>query len=239
MTKSLRVMKFGGTSLAGADRLRGVVTLVAEALEEERVCVVASAMAGVTNLLMVAGEPGGWGRVAELPDRFRAIHWEVVKELEGDLGGETAALEAALEGLVWECARMVRGVALLKECSSSVLASLSSLGERASCAVLAGLLRARHLDPLVLDPRDCLRVEGDPLQARPDPAAIREHFAPLLASEQRLFLLPGFFGGDRQGRILSLGRGGSDFSAALAAAALQARLLEIWTDVPGVFSADP
>lgn len=239
MIQPLRVMKFGGTSLAGAGRLRGVVKLVTEALAQERVCLVASAMAGVTNLLLVAGEPEGWGKVADLPDRFRALHLEVLRDLQDDLGPEGAALEAALEALTGECARMGQGVALLKECSPAVLASLSSLGERACCAVLAALLRARGLEPLVLDPRDYILAEGDPLQARPNLEAIRERFAPLADGDRRLFLLPGFYGGDGQGRILSLGRGGSDFSAALAAAALGARLLEIWTDVPGIFSADP
>jgi aspartokinase/homoserine dehydrogenase 1 len=239
MTRSLRVMKFGGTSLAGATRLRGVVTLVEAALAQDRVCLVASAMGGVTNLLMAAGEPEGWSRIGDLPERFRDIHREAVAELQDDLGAGSGRLEAELEALTGECARMVRGVALLKECSPSVLASLSSLGERACCAILEALLRARGLEPLALDPREYILAEGDPRQARPRMEAIRERFAPLLAGEGRLFLLPGFFGGDGQGRILSLGRGGSDFSAALAAAALEAGLLEIWTDVSGIYSADP
>ena len=239
MTKTLRVMKFGGTSLAGATRLRGVAKLAEAALATERVCLVASAMAGVTNLLVTAGEPEGWSKVSKVPERFREIHFQVLNDLREDLGPQAQALEAALEELAGECERMVQGVALLKECSPSVLASLSSLGERASCALLGALLRARGLDPQALDPREYILAEGGPLEARPRMDAIRERFAPLLAGERDLFLLPGFFGGDGQGRTLSLGRGGSDLSAALAAAALDARLLEIWTDVEGIFSADP
>ena len=239
MTKTMRVMKFGGTSLAGSACLRGVVDLVAAALTQERVCLVASALAGVTDLLLKAGDPGAWSGLAELPERFRAIHGEVVAGLGADLGAEAEPLAAMLEHLAGECARMVRGVALLKECSPSVLAGMSSLGERASCAVLGALLRARGLDPLYLEPKDYIIAEGDPLQARPRPEAIRARFAPLLAGDRELLLLPGYFGGDEQGRIVSLGRGGSDLSAALAAGALGARLLEIWTDVDGIFSADP
>ena len=239
MTNTLRVMKFGGTSLAGAVRLRGVVELVEAALKEERVCLVASAMAGVTDLLVKAGEPGGWGRIAELPDQYREVHAKAVDGLRADLGAQAQPLEAELEHLAGECARMGRGVALLKECSPSVLASLSSLGERACCAILGALLRARGLNPLALEPREYIIAEGDPLQARPRLDTIRARFAPVLAGPRRLFLLPGYFGGDVQGRIVSLGRGGSDLSAALAASALEARLLEIWTDVDGIFSADP
>jgi len=239
MTNTLRVMKFGGTSLAGAVRLRGVVDLVEKALKEERVCLVASAMAGVTDLLVRAGETGGWGRIADLPDQYRAIHGEVLEALRAELGPEAGPLALALEHLAGECARMGRGVALLKECSPGVLASLSSLGERASCAILGALLKARGLEPMALEPREYIIAEGDPLQARPRLDVIRSRFAPLLEGGRRLFLLPGYFGGDAQGRIVSLGRGGSDLSAALAAGALEARLLEIWTDVDGIFSADP
>ena len=239
MIKTLRVMKFGGTSVAGATRLRGVVALVEAALKTDRVCLVASAMAGVTNLLVTAGEPEGWNKVAGLPERFRELHQQVLEDLKLDLGAEAAALGLVLDELCAECERMVRGVELLKECSPYVLANLSSLGERASCAILNALLRARGLDPMYLDPREYILAEGGPLEARPRMDAIRERFAPLVAGARRLFVLPGFFGGDGQGRILSLGRGGSDLSGALAAAALDANLLEIWTDVEGIFSADP
>ncbi len=120
-----------------------------------------------------------------------------------------------------------------------MLAQVSSLGERASSAILLGLLRARGLAPRGLDPVVHIRVEGDPLQARPRMAEIEASFAALKAGPDRLWVLPGFFGGDAEGRILSLGRGGSDHSAALAAAAFHADLLEIWTDVAGLYSADP
>ena len=239
MSQTLRVMKFGGTSLEGAARIRGVVDLVAAALAEERVCLVASAMAGVTNLLVKAVDPAAWGDASEVPGTFRKVHRETLAGLLDVLGAEAAPLEEALEELAQECDRMVRGVALVKECSPGVLASLSSLGERASCAILCAVLRARGLDPLYLDPRQYILAEGDPLQARPRVEEIRARFAPVLAGDARLLVLPGFFGGDAQGRIVSLGRGGSDFSAALAAAALDASLLEIWTDVDGIFSSDP
>jgi aspartokinase/homoserine dehydrogenase 1 len=232
-------MKFGGTSLAGADRLRAAADRVAEAAASERVCLVSSAMAGVADLLAQAGEPGGWGRVADLHDRFRDRHLAVVEQLRPELGLAAEGLAAALEQLTAECARMGQGVALLKECSPSVRASLSSLGDRACCAILGTLLEARGLSPRTLDPREYLVAEGDPLQARPRLETIRARFAPLLAGSERLLLLPGHFGGDPQGRVVSLGAGGGDLSAALVATALEARLLEIWTDVDGIFSADP
>lgn len=235
----IRVMKFGGTSVGNSARMRGVVDLVQNALETDRVCLVASAMAGVTNLLVKAVDPAAREETAALRDRFRAVHEAAVLELEADLGDEAPPLRAELAELVAECDRLLKGVVLLDECSPSVLAQVSSLGERASCAILLALLKARGLDPRYLDPREFIIANGDPFQARPHLDEIREKFQPLRAEDWKLWLLPGFFGGDPQGKIVSLGRGGSDYTAALAAGALDADLLEIWTDVNGIYSADP
>jgi len=235
----IRVMKFGGTSVAGADRLRQVVALVAEARRTHRVCLVASAMAGVTNLLLHGGRVPDRAEADQVLAAYRERHIEVVTALEVDLGGEAAGVRTDLEGLEALGQRLLHGMALLEEGPPSVLAQVSSLGERATCAILMGLLRARGLEPRFLDPVEVLRVEGDPLQARPRMTDIDASFAAVRAGAADLWVLPGFFGGDGQGRILSLGRGGSDHSAALAAAALGADLLEIWTDVTGLYSADP
>ena len=236
---AIRVMKFGGTSLAGAGRFRTVADLVAAARATHRVCVVASAMAGVTNLLLHGGRVPDRAEADRLLDSFRDRHAEVVAALSEDLGPEAATVRGELEALETLGRRLLHGIALLEEGPPSVLAQVSSLGERAASAILMGLLKARGLAPRYLDPVDHIRVEGDPLQARPRMADIEARFAAVKGGDGGLWVLPGFFGGDGQGRILSLGRGGSDLSAALAAAALGADLLEIWTDVAGLYSADP
>jgi bifunctional aspartokinase / homoserine dehydrogenase 1 len=236
---SIRVMKFGGTSLADADRFRTVVDLVGKACALHRVCVVASAMAGVTNLLLHGGRVPNREEANRLLEGFRERHAEVVADLSWDLGPQAVTVREDLEALETIGRRLLHGMALLEEGPPSVLAQVSSLGERAACAILVGLLKARGLAPRHLDPVEHIRVEGDPLQARPRMPDIEASFAVLKAGPDGLWVLPGFFGGDGQGRILSLGRGGSDHSAALAAAAFGADLLEIWTDVDGLYSADP
>lgn len=236
---AIRVMKFGGTSLADADRFRRVADLAAAARATHRVCVVASAMAGVTNLLLSGGRVPCREEADRLLVSFRERHADVVADLAQELGPETELLRSELQALEAVGQRLLHGMALLEEGPPSVLAQLSSLGERAACLILTGLLKARGLAPRYLDPVAFIRVEGDPLQARPRMADIDAGFATLKAGPEGLWVLPGFFGGDAQGRILSLGRGGSDHSAALAAAALGADLLEIWTDVAGLYSADP
>ena len=235
----IRVMKFGGTSLASADRFRTVAELVSRARATHRVCVVASAMAGVTNLLLHGGRVPNRDEADRLLSGFRERHAEVVEALAGDLGAGITSVRQQLEELENIGRRLLHGMALLEEGPPSVLAQVSSLGERGAAAILMALLQARGLEPRYLDPVAFIRVEGDPLQARPRMADIEASFAAVKAGGDGLWVLPGFFGGDSQGRILSLGRGGSDHSAALVAAALSADLLEIWTDVAGLYSADP
>jgi bifunctional aspartokinase / homoserine dehydrogenase 1 len=237
--RHIRVMKFGGTSVGTAARIRGAVDLVVRALADHRVCFVASAVGGVTNLLVSAAEPRSKGGANAAAGQFLAIHEAIVAALQEELGAHAGSLRGDLAELGNECARLLQGIALLDECSPTVLASISSLGERASCAILLAVLKARGLQPRYLEPREYVIVEGDPTQARPCMDEIRLRFAPLRHQPDQLWLLPGFFGGDRDGKIQLLGRGGSDYTAAIAAAALEAELLEIWTDVEGIFSADP
>ncbi len=242
-----RVMKFGGTSVAGAERLRNVARLVGAALAEQRVLVVVSAMAGVTDLLVegtATAEAGGGRGAAE---RFAALHREVLDELRPELGPvPAAAAERRLADLGDELTRLLGATAILRSCPDAARARIGSLGERASCALLAALLAARGLPAAELDPCALLLCEGDALAAVPLPALIRERMTAWREGGDPLALMPGFFGGRAPaagaagpGEPVLLGRGGSDLSAALAAAAVDASLLEIWTDVDGIFTADP
>jgi aspartokinase/homoserine dehydrogenase 1 len=236
----MRVMKFGGTSVGGAERMRSVVALVGEAVAKERVLVVASAVSGVTNLLIDGAHAAAEGAPDAAGERFRAVHRELLAALADGFAPDLCDdLAARLEELAVELESLLQGVTLLRECSPTVLAHLSGLGERASCAILSALFRAAGWPVADLDPRAVILCTGDPLEATPLPAEIRERFRPWRESSSPLGLLPGFFGGDLRGKTLSLGRGGSDYSAALAAAAVDADLLEIWTDVDGIYTADP
>lgn len=236
---SIRVLKFGGTSVATAARMRTVADLAAQALGEGRAVVVASAVSGVTNLLVEGAEAASQGRPHPTSARFREVHAAIRRDLDELDPKADIALAKGLESLAEELDDLLRGVTLLRECSPSVLAHLSGLGERASCALLAALMRGRGLEVLEVDPREAIPCEGDPLQATPMTALLRERWRAFREGDVPLALMPGFFGGDAQGKTLSLGRGGSDYSAALVAAAVDASLLEIWTDVDGIYTADP
>ncbi len=237
----MRVMKFGGTSVGDAQRMKRVIDLVAEAATRERVCLVASAVTGVTNLLVDAAKRVADGdELAPFVEKFRALHDQITRDIEDDIGADAArGLRTVVDGLTREFERLLQGVSLLREASPLVTARVSSLGERVSCAILAAIARSRGLAPRLLDPCEFVVALGDPLEATPDMEIVRERWASLRASTERLLVLPGFFAGDAQGRTVLLGRGGSDWSAAIAAAAIDARLCEIWTDVDGIYSADP
>jgi bifunctional aspartokinase / homoserine dehydrogenase 1 len=242
----MRVLKFGGTSVGNAERMRGAAEIVARQARETPLVVVVSAVAGVTDgLLRGAEETAAGGSVVPALARFHSVHREILAALRDDLGSPLAGeAEADLGALERELENLLRGFALLLEQPPGALALLSSLGERACCALFFRLLAARGLDARLLDPKALIRTCGPPLAATSDWQAIRQSFAPLKvdslkADPPAVAVLPGFFGGDANGRVNLLGRGGSDYSAAIAAWALDAELLEIWTDVDGIFSADP
>jgi aspartokinase/homoserine dehydrogenase 1 len=235
--RGILVMKFGGTSVAGDAGLLRVAALVRAALAGHRVLLVASAMSGITDLLVA-----GAHRVLDsgtVLDSYCSTHRRALAALPGLPPPLVQDLEARLDLLEAELARLLQGVTLLGDCSPQVLARICSLGERASCALLAGLLRASGLACLELDPTQVLVCQGNPAEASPLPARIRERLRPFRRGDAELAILPGFFGGNEAGEPMLLGRGGSDLSGALAAAAVDAAGLEIWTDVDGVFTADP
>ena len=237
----MRVIKFGGTSVGSAERMRGAAEIVARQAREGPIVVVVSAVAGVTDALLRGAEATAAGGSA-IPAlaRFHSVHREILAALHHEIGAARAAeAEADLGALDRELENLLRGFALLLEQPPGALALLSSLGERASCALVSRLLASRGLDARLLDPKALIRTSGPPLAASPVWPAIREAFAPLRDDPPAVAVLPGFFGGDANGRVNLLGRGGSDYSAAIAAWALDADLLEIWTDVDGIYSADP
>jgi bifunctional aspartokinase / homoserine dehydrogenase 1 len=240
----MRVLKFGGTSIGSAERMGGVAEIVARQAQEGGLLVVVSAVGGVTDaLLRGAADAAAGSSVIPALARFHSSHRDLLAQLRDELGAARAAeAEADLGALDRELENLLRGFGLLRECPPAALALLSCLGERASCALMVRLFAARGLDARLLDPKALIRTYGPPLAATPDWPATRQAFATAMATAADppgVAVLPGFFGGDANGRINLLGRGGSDYSAAIAAWALDAELLEIWTDVDGIYSADP
>ena len=231
------VMKFGGSSVADAACMRQVEALVRAALPQAPL-VVLSAMGKTTNALFEtarAAESGDLPAALEVQGRIMAAHRRAAGELFA--GAVPEGLDTALTEHFGELELLLRGVALLRELSPRSMDAIASLGERLSTRIFAERLGAAWVDA-----RRVMRTDATFGEAVPDPGTIRElaarHVAPWLG-EGRAVVTQGYIGATAEGLTTTLGRGGSDYSAALFGAALGAREVQIWTDVEGVLTCDP
>lgn len=231
------VLKFGGSSVADAACMRQVAELVRAALPQSPL-VVLSAMGKTTNGLFEAAKAAEAGDLAGAMGRQRALmaaHRKAAEDLFE--GAPPESLDVALTELFGELELLLRGVALLRELSPRSMDAIASLGERLSTRIFAALLEGAWVDA-----RTVVRTDAVFGEAAPQPAAIRalaaQHIGPLLGPG-RAVVTQGYIGATEDGLTTTLGRGGSDYSAALFGAALGAAEVQIWTDVEGVLTCDP
>jgi aspartokinase/homoserine dehydrogenase 1 len=202
--------------------------------------VVVSAFSGVTDgLIGIAGEAvaGGkdWqGRVKDLRKRHLDVLGHFVR------GEERKTAAAVLDGLVRELSRILDGVTILGELSPRTLDYVMSFGERLSASLLARVLSSQGIEARFLDTRPLIKTDSEFGRARFLPEETRANIRAFFGENRSpLRICTGFIGSDGEGRTTTLGRGGSDLSAAIFAVALEAEELEIWTDVDGILTADP
>jgi len=249
------VLKFGGTSISEPSHWAGIARVLRERIDEGlRPVLVHSALSGVSDRLeqLCQGvgrgmEPGESVPGAEPEEEsYRpALDW-IAQRHRGLLSALDIPVPEGLESLEKDLERLAAGVALTGEVSPSLRARLLSAGELLASEVVTALLTAQGLEVRTVDARRVLtaaepRSPGDPrhfLEADFEPRR-DEGLARAWSQDSGVIVTQGFIARDRWGRTVLLGRGGSDTSAAWIAAALGARRLEIWTDVPGMFSANP
>jgi len=231
------VLKFGGSSVADAACMRQVAGLVTAALPKAPL-VVLSAMGKTTNGLFDAAKAAEAGDLAGAMERQRtlmAAHRKAAEELFG--GAVPEALDVALTDLFGELELLLRGVAMLRELSPRSMDAIASLGERLSTRIFAAFVGGAWVDA-----RTVLRTDEVFGEAVPQQASIRtlaaEQMQPLLGVGKAV-VTQGYIGATEDGLTTTLGRGGSDYSAALFGAALGAEEVQIWTDVEGVLTCDP
>ncbi len=241
------VMKFGGTSMGSAERMNSSLAIIAQRAQDNRVCVVVSAVGGVSNRLQAAIDEAMRTKdeqsadVASLVEPFVSIHNTIIDELSRFAPGfRPDVVHQAIEPLFDEYSRLLTAVNAFGECPQSIECRIMGLGERACIPIMAELLHTRFPAVTVLDSREYIITSGGKLsEADPVYDQIIQNFAALASGSESLMLAPGFIASDVSGRQSLLGRNGSDFSAALMAMALGAKRLEIWSDVDGIFTADP
>ena len=236
------VMKFGGTSVGSPDRVRSLGVRVRERLDRRPVVVV-SAFSGVTDQLIrgaqlaLERDPGSQGVVRDV----RGRHADAVRALVGSRP-EGDALMRLVESAGEELRTLYTGVEYLGELTPRSLDAISGLGERLSCEIVAHALAADGLPARAVDARGLIVTDESYGRAVPLPAETRERtratLLPLL-DDGLVPIVGGFIGATRKGTATTLGRGGSDWSASILGAALDAEEIQIWTDVDGMMTVDP
>ncbi len=244
MQKTL-VMKFGGTSVGSADALISATQIIRDAKKDwDRVIVVTSAMSGVTNLLLDSAASASQGILDSLPDAestLREKHFSTAETLIKDkkLREETKAdINILIQTLVDLC----KAIAVLGEASPRAMDAVASLGERMSIRLLAAVAIDAGIKALAVELKEFIITNEQYQNAHPDLKATTEKTRGLLNPLMDEGIIPittGFIGTTPEGVITTLGRGGSDYSAAIIASVLPANEVWIWTDVDGVMTTDP
>ncbi|OCQ20490.1 bifunctional aspartate kinase/homoserine dehydrogenase I [Pseudoalteromonas luteoviolacea] len=228
----MRVLKFGGSSLADFDCLQRVQSLISNYSNGSAV-VVLSAPGGMTDQLVELADCAANGQ------DYEAL-WEV---FESRCNALKASVESEFGTLVeWpklnELKDKLAGVKLLKQCPDSVNAFVISFGERISVALMVTMLKNHSAQ--ALDATQCIKTQSQYLDSEVNLEQTKVALAKHIDSKGAgVYIVAGFTGSNELGELTTLGRNGSDYSAAVIAASINAEICQIWTDVDGVYSADP
>jgi len=244
MSSRLQVMKFGGTSVGDAACIARTAQIVAQAARQNSCVVVVSAMSGVTNRLIEAAQKAATGDGGEGTNLVKVLRGQHVAALENLITDEEVRgrVTQKLNAVLAEAKRLCDGTALLRELTPRTLDEVSSLGERLSAPLVAEAIKAlggrsESIEATELIVTDAFHGGAEPrMQLTRERAQAR--LKPLLA-QGIVPVVTGFIGATADGKLTTLGRGGSDYSATILGAAMDATEVVIWTDVDGVLTADP
>lgn len=239
------VIKFGGTSVGSADAIRQAATIAHDLrVAGHQVIVVTSAMSGVTDLLLAgaqAAATSALGRFLEVASSIRRKHLDAADALFPEATRRARALDP-IDQRLNELSRLAEALAVLGEASPRALDAVASLGERMSIHLLAQAIDQLGSPASPVEATTFVRTDGVHQSAVPDMAATHalahQHLLPAV-DRGAIPVITGFIGATATGVVTTLGRGGSDYSAAIAGAALDADEVWIYTDVDGVMTADP
>lgn len=236
----MQVLKFGGSSVSSTQNIERVFNIVNRAITRDKTILVVSAIGGCTDTLIKTGylaEKGDKG-YEKLIDELEKRHIEIIESLiVKDFHNN---IKAKTESLFNELRAICNGVFLIKEISRGTMDMIMSFGELLSSSIIYEKFLSAGLNCKWVDARELIITEfrnhQNMVLRDKTSANIRNMIEP---NNCKLYMVPGFISSDNSGRTTTLGRGGSDYTASLIAAAIDARVLEIWTDVDGMMTADP
>ncbi len=238
----LVVMKFGGTSVEDPVAIERTATIVAGRVAAgKRPVVVVSAMSKVTDQLLRAAAAAAQGDrtgALAIASRLRSRHRDTAFALVKDAAALTNWIEQKFDSLD----EILRGLAAILELTPRISDLIVSYGEQISSRMIAAAFRERGIDAAHVDAREVIVTDSQYQKAIPIDSAIDKRAAdklPPLVKEGKVPVMGGFIGANEAGITTTLGRGGSDFTAALVGSAMGAEVIEIWTDVDGIMTCDP
>ncbi len=232
------VMKFGGSSLADSERIQQTIKIISAV--EGPVSIVLSAMKGITNQLIDAAEKAEAGNADYRNNiiSIRDTHLTCIEELFGAKIPEH--LSSGMDQMLCELKDILHGVELVRECSLKTKDIIMSFGERMNCFQFSSYMNFIDMDSQFVDARTVIKTDSNFGKGNVDLFAsyklIKEK---ILLNENSISVITGFIASDSNNRTTTLGRNGSDYTASIVGAALDAKVVEIWTDVDGVLTADP
>jgi aspartokinase/homoserine dehydrogenase 1 len=236
-------MKFGGTSVGDVPRLKEVVAIVKQFLDKKPV-VVASAMGGVTNILLETSQRALERKTGEMNNAITVLrdkHLAIANALIQDYQRRAALIKEQQESID-ELANLYHGVSLLRELSPRSLDAIASFGEIFSCRQIAAILQENGINAQFIDARTIIRTDNNFGEASIDfkysNKAIHDAIAPLV-KKGIVPVVTGFIASTEDGITTTIGRSGSDYTGSVVGAAVNSEEIWIWTDVDGVMTADP
>ena len=234
----MKVLKFGGSSVANTENIKLVLAIIAKASKDEKIAVVVSAFGKTTNQLLICANTAlkDISKAKEITKSIQDLHFKVIEDLvftnKKEVFDEVNSLFERLSSIF-------EGIYLLQELSEKTLAKVSSFGERLSSYIIANAAK-ENLNASHKESRELIITDDNYLNAQVNfdqtNCNISSYFK---NNKDKITVLGGFISSNQKGFTTTLGRGGSDYSAAICAAALNADELQIWTDVSGMYTANP
>ena len=227
----MKILKFGGTSVGSVENVRRIGEIVLK--QQNKIIVVVSALGGVTDQLLTVAQNAASGlKTSGQLDAIQIRHEQMISELFD--AEKTVETNQALRPLFDELEKIIQGVTLIGELTLKTMDKILGFGER-----LSSLLISRYLNVQLIDSLAVIRTDRNFGRANVDFDLTYKLIAETCSTIIQFAVAPGFISSGPDGSITTLGRGGSDYTAALFAAAVDAERLEIWTDVDGFMTADP